>query len=301
MEVISIDDASSSIEVEGGAGSDVEEVIHWDRELRRTSTFVTAVMILSGRAYSSPTLADQQKVLLRFVDEPAEIYFKRNSTQASAFKNIMFDCKSGWKPGQTEAARMANIKKKWKVRFVAEQLALLLVLRRQVEKAKKEKEEIEQQRTLRSESASASAGGVPKNNTLKRAFFKRKSPPEIPTLSDNTPPDSIYLRNAGNRFHRNGLSSVPMNPHGEQAGASVAVTAAATVPTGPAKLDRVGKKVLEKFMDPTTTPGTKKIVARTHSKIANRDPAMTKMVDLFEFQCTQEVAETCIDLERNMG
>ena len=596
MEVISIDDASSSIEVEGGAGSDVEEVIHWDRELRRTSTFVTAVMILSGRAYSSPTLADQQKVLLRFVDEPAEIYFKRNSTQASAFKNIMFDCKSGWKPGQTEAARMANIKKKWKVRFVAEQLALLLVLRRQVEKAKKEKEEIEQQRTLRSESASASAGGVPKNNALKRAFFKlwkmyetplknyvvaekkrenatyrtpslsfqlngqraqdlvpwgtwlkcpancpscghtstmplqspkevvaenarrraaadaidggdgkikgvvdksgcycffqncfgdedgigcwrcfelarttksdedaqpsgemaqgicrfecdvcrcdcqvtfdeckrqtiatgltknalknskttvvkkkeaqraggrslwfeyvktnldndsvrayqdvdhrtecevaddvltgtaikaacnavvqcnpnvmrglqeviprqntievtptqaaggkrkkvsmsyhqarddllerrgrRKSPPEIPTLSDNTPPASIFLRNAGNRFHRNGLSSVPMNPHGEQAGASVAVTAAATVPTGPAKLDRVGKKVLEKFMDPTTTPGTKKIVARTHSKIANRDPAMTKMVDLFEFQCTQEVAETCIDLERNMG
>ena len=81
----------------------------------------------------------------------------------------------------------------------------------------------------------------------------------------------------------------------------MAVTAAATVPTGPAKLDRVGKKVLEKFMDPTTTPGTKKVVARTHNKIANRDPAMTKMVDLFEFQCTQEVAETCIDLERNMG
>ena len=66
---------------------------------------------------------------------------------------------------------MANIKKKWKVRFVAEQLALLLVLRRQVEKAKKEKV-VEQQRTLRSETASASAGGVPKNNALKRAFSK---------------------------------------------------------------------------------------------------------------------------------
>ena len=63
MEVISIDDASSSIEVEGGVGSDVEEVINWDRELRRTSTFVTAVMILSGRAYTKmiprgPTIAN---------------------------------------------------------------------------------------------------------------------------------------------------------------------------------------------------------------------------------------------------
>ena len=84
MEVVNIDDESSSIK--GGAGSDVEELVNWDRELRRTSTFVTAVMILSGRVYSSPTLPEQQKVLLRFVDEPAESYFKRNSTQASAFQ-----------------------------------------------------------------------------------------------------------------------------------------------------------------------------------------------------------------------
>ena len=81
----------------------------------------------------------------------------------------------------------------------------------------------------------------------------------------------------------------------------MAGTAAATVPTGSARLDRVGKKVLEKFMDPTTTPGTKKVLARTHNKITKRDPAMTKMVDLFEFHCTQEVAKTCIDLKRNMG
>ena len=66
---------------------------------------------------------------------------------------------------------MTNIRKKWNVRFVAEQLALLLVLRRQAEKAKKAKE-VEQQQTLCSESVSASAGGVSKNNALKRAFSK---------------------------------------------------------------------------------------------------------------------------------
>ncbi len=123
-------------------------------------------MILSGHAIWFAKPVRPAEILLRFVDEPAESYFKRNSMQASAFKNIVFDCKLGWKTGQTEMARM----KKWNVYFVAEQLALLLVLHRQAKKVKNEK--VEQQRTLRLESVSASVGSVPKNNALKHAFSK---------------------------------------------------------------------------------------------------------------------------------
>jgi hypothetical protein len=84
--------------------------------------------------------------------------------QATAFENIILDCKVGWK---TEPAR----NKKWNVRFVAKQLALLLMLRQQVKKAKEMACcDAAQQRTFCSESASG--GGVPKNNSLKQAFNK---------------------------------------------------------------------------------------------------------------------------------
>jgi hypothetical protein len=55
---------------------------------------------------------------------------------------------------------------------------------------------------------------------------QRKNPPKIPSLDDHTPPASIFLKNAGNHVHRNRLSSIPMNPHGEQSGAMVIGTPA---------------------------------------------------------------------------
>jgi hypothetical protein len=81
-----------------------------------------ALLILSGRAYNSPKLDDQKKILLKFIDSPAEEFFRRRSKQVMTFNNIIQDCKTGWK---TETAR----NKKWTVCFVSEQLALLLVLR----------------------------------------------------------------------------------------------------------------------------------------------------------------------------
>ncbi len=81
-----------------------------------------------------------------------------------AFNNIIRDCKTGWK---TETVR----NKKLTVCFVSEQLALLLVLCRQVEKAKEVAHgdiKLQEQRTLCSESASE--GGVPRNSSLKQAF-----------------------------------------------------------------------------------------------------------------------------------
>ncbi len=107
---------------EEGNGSNVEEIIQWDRELCQSKTFSTALLILSGLAYNSPKLDDQKKILLKFVDSHAEEFFRRRSKQVMAFNNIIRDCKTGWK---TEMAQ----NKKWTACFVSEQLALLLVLR----------------------------------------------------------------------------------------------------------------------------------------------------------------------------
>jgi hypothetical protein len=56
-------------------------------------------------------------------------------------------------------------KKKWNVRFVAEHLVILLVLRRQVEKEKEARAEVER-------STRPASKGVPKATPLKRAFRK---------------------------------------------------------------------------------------------------------------------------------
>ena len=99
--------------------SDVEEVVQWDRSLSSTKTFKTAVLILSGRKFESPSLESLQNILHLFIN--TSDYFKKKSSSATAFENIQAACKAGWK---SEATR----KKKWSVRFTAEHLAFLLVL-----------------------------------------------------------------------------------------------------------------------------------------------------------------------------
>jgi hypothetical protein len=156
--IIYLDSSDCSI------GSDVEEIIKWDDCLRKTKPFSTAYLILVGRKYGSPLLDEQQTLLLNFVDQPAEDYCRQNSSQAKAFGEIMTICKAGWK---TETSR----KKKWTACFVAEYLALLLVIRRQVEKEKETRraEEVNQAATR---SGSASRTGVPKATKLMRAIRK---------------------------------------------------------------------------------------------------------------------------------
>jgi hypothetical protein len=141
-------------------GSDVEEVVTWDHELRRTKTFSTGFLILSGRRFESPNLDDQRKILLRFIDQPDHDYFLSRSPQARAFNELKIVCKLGWK-----ASSATSRNKKWNVHFVAEHLALLLVLRRQVEKEKEA--QVEADRSTRS-----APTGVPKATPLKRAFRK---------------------------------------------------------------------------------------------------------------------------------
>ncbi len=122
---------------------------------------MTAVMILLGRSYDFPKLDAQRKILLRFINQPAEEYFRRRSKEAKAIKKVIVDCNAGWKPEPAQ-------NRKWNVCFIAEQLALLLAICQQVKMGKAVARDVKQQQTLRSESAS----GVPKNNSLKRTFIK---------------------------------------------------------------------------------------------------------------------------------
>jgi hypothetical protein len=66
--VIHLDDSDANAEE---VGSDVEEVITWDHKLRGSKTFLTGLLILSGRRFESPNLAEQQKILLNFIDQPS--------------------------------------------------------------------------------------------------------------------------------------------------------------------------------------------------------------------------------------
>jgi hypothetical protein len=113
--VINLNKDQSSNE---SVGSNVEEVVQWDRSLRSSQTFQMTVLILSGQKFESPNLELLQKILHNFINKPPCNYFKRKSTQSTAFRNIQAACKIGWK---MEASR----KKKWTVHFVAEHLACI--------------------------------------------------------------------------------------------------------------------------------------------------------------------------------
>jgi len=148
--IICLDSSDSSI------GSDVEEIIKWDDCLQKTKTLSTAYLILIGRKYGSPLLNEQQTLLLNFVDQPAEDYCRRNSSQAKAFGEIMTICKAGWNAATSQ-------KKKWTARFVAENLAL-----------EKDKEACRAEVTNRAATRSGSASGtrVPKATNFLRAIHK---------------------------------------------------------------------------------------------------------------------------------
>jgi hypothetical protein len=88
-------DEDSNADVEE-VGSDVEEVVTRDHELRGTKTFSTGLLILFGRRFDSPNLDEQQKILFSFIDQPAHDYFLSRSQQARAFEELKIVCKLGW-------------------------------------------------------------------------------------------------------------------------------------------------------------------------------------------------------------
>jgi hypothetical protein len=63
--VIHLDNSNANaVEVE----SDVEEVVTWNHELCGTKMFLMGLLILAGRRFELTNLAEQQKILLNFID-----------------------------------------------------------------------------------------------------------------------------------------------------------------------------------------------------------------------------------------
>jgi hypothetical protein len=195
--VIHLDCSDTNVEE---VGLDVEEVLRWDHELcKTTKTFLMGFLILSGRRFDSPNLEEQRKILFNFINQPAQEYFLGRSPQAKAFKELKAACKLGWK---SETSR----KKKWNVRFVAEHLAHLLVLQRQVEKEKEARLKVEQ-------STRSASKGVPKATHLKRAFRKlwaiyatplklyMQAERDEANMVHHTPSLSLQLTGAHNQDH----------------------------------------------------------------------------------------------------
>jgi hypothetical protein len=63
--VIHLDNSDANAEE---VGLDVEEFVRWDHELCGTKTFLTGFLILSGCRFDSPSLEEQWKILLNFID-----------------------------------------------------------------------------------------------------------------------------------------------------------------------------------------------------------------------------------------
>jgi hypothetical protein len=65
--------------------------------------------------------------------------------------------------------------------------------------------------------------------------------------------------------------------------------------------ERVQKRVLDVFLNVSTTLPTKKIAAKVHAQLARKDAAFTSVVDQFQdIQCSQEISSACLELQRAM-
>ena len=62
-------------------------------------------------------------------------------------------------------------------------------------------------------------------------------------------------------------------------------------------MDRVQKRVLDKFLDSATTPQTKRFAAKVHTQLAHKDAAFTHFQDI---QSSQEISDACLTLQRAM-
>jgi hypothetical protein len=88
-----------------------------------------------------------------------------------------------------------------------------------------------------------------------------------------------------------------MHPHREQTAVMV-VTGTLAITLSPPMMKRVQKRNLDKFKNGSTTPQTKRVVAKVNTKLVHRDPAFTAVVECYEdVQSLQEIMSTCIKLQ----
>ena len=131
---------------------EVQVVVQWDAQLKLSLVYKPAFDIFSGKAHKSPPLDTKRTMLLDITSRPFEEYFLRGTIQAADFEKLKKQCFTGW----TCTSARNRI---WTMVYTAEKLALLLVLREQVDSKKKVR-------------ASSRAGGASATNDLKRAFAK---------------------------------------------------------------------------------------------------------------------------------
>ena len=65
-------------------------------------------------------------------------------------------------------------------------------------------------------------------------------------------------------------------------------------------MDRVQKRVLDKFLDSTTTPQTKRFAAKVHTQLAHKRAAFTSVVVVERFhdiQSSQEISDASLALQ----
>jgi hypothetical protein len=123
-----------------------------------------------------------------------------------------------------------------------------------------------------------------------------KNPPVMPSFDDHTPLASNFLSNAGNHAHCNRLSSVPLHP------VMMTGTPKAATSSPPPMIERVQKMVMDKLFDAATTPQTKRVVAKVHAQLAQKDATFTTVLDRYQdFKSSQEISATCIDLQHALG
>jgi hypothetical protein len=67
-------------------------------------------------------------------------------------------------------------------------------------------------------------------------------------------------------------------------------------------MERVQKRVMDTLFDNATTPQTKRVVAKVHAQLAQKDATFTTVVDRYqEVKSSQEISTSCIDLQRALG
>ena len=130
-------------------------------ELKKNKTYKTALVILQGRKYGSPTHDTQLKLLFGFKDKAAVPFFRKDSSQAKEFNAIQQQLLSNAKK------TASTIKKEYTVSITADFLAKLLVLKKQA----KSLGDPPQLRSHRTRYASSTSAKSAKSNEQKA--FKR--------------------------------------------------------------------------------------------------------------------------------
>jgi hypothetical protein len=92
------------------------------------------------------------------------------------------------------------------------------------------------------------------------------------------------------------LSNEAMDPHHE-----MRVRKTPSIAPVVTMMERVQKRMLHKFLDRSTTPATKRVAGRAHAQIVRNDAAFMSVIDMLQnVQCSQEISDTCLEMQRAM-